>query len=310
MELYQVRYFLALASTLNFTRAAELCCVTQPTLSRGIRALEDELGGSLISRERQFSHLTELGHRVLPILERTYKAALAAKALARTCSEVPSLRLAMTGSVDLSRIIIPLSDILTRFPNVEINVLRGSPEEILEHLKSGDADLVVSDIDIGSWERLDSWLVDRMPYSLIANRIHPFATHEPVVVRDIVGERLICLPYCSLARDLLDMTEQEGRKICQVSTLGDIFDLLKLNAGLALLPEATQLPADVVRIRTVGFPLEHATRLYAVAGRRWSKSAAVFISHFARVPQTLAESQSAVVIEPKTGVRRRLSDAA
>ena len=52
MEMHQVRYFLAVARTLNCTRAAEECNVAQPSLTRAIRQLEGELGGDLFRRER------------------------------------------------------------------------------------------------------------------------------------------------------------------------------------------------------------------------------------------------------------------
>ena len=60
MEMHQVRYFLAVCETLNFTRAAERCNVSQPALTRGIKTLEDELGGPLFNRERNQTNLTEL----------------------------------------------------------------------------------------------------------------------------------------------------------------------------------------------------------------------------------------------------------
>src|SRR6185437_5196130 len=82
MEMHQVRYFLAVSRTLNFTRAAEECNVTQPALTRAIKQLEDELGGELIRREGRNSHLTDLGNRMRPLLQQCYDSAIAAKQVA------------------------------------------------------------------------------------------------------------------------------------------------------------------------------------------------------------------------------------
>ena len=80
MEMHQVRYFLAVCETLNFTRAAEACNVAQPSLTRAVKKLEDELGGELFRRERNQTHLTELGRLMKPHLETIYGASEAAKA--------------------------------------------------------------------------------------------------------------------------------------------------------------------------------------------------------------------------------------
>lgn len=62
MELRQIRYFLGVAETLNFSRAAQRLHVTQPALSKQIRGLEDELGGQLFQRTTTKVNLTEMGH--------------------------------------------------------------------------------------------------------------------------------------------------------------------------------------------------------------------------------------------------------
>ena len=72
MEMHQVRYFLAVAEELNFTRASEKCNVTQPSLSRAIKILEEELGGPLFHRERESIRLTDLGNLVRPHLQLVY----------------------------------------------------------------------------------------------------------------------------------------------------------------------------------------------------------------------------------------------
>ncbi len=69
MEMHQIRYFLAICECLNFTRAAEQCHVARPSLTRAIKKLEAELGGPLLRRERNHTHLTELGRLIRPHLE-------------------------------------------------------------------------------------------------------------------------------------------------------------------------------------------------------------------------------------------------
>ena len=66
MEMHQVRYFLAIADELNFTRAAERRKASQPSLTRAIKQLEEEFGGPLFHRERAKTHLSDLGRIVLP----------------------------------------------------------------------------------------------------------------------------------------------------------------------------------------------------------------------------------------------------
>ena len=77
MEMHQVRYFLSVARTLNFTKAADECHVSQPSLSRGIKKLEEELGGDLFRRERTLTHLTELGRLMVPVLKQCYDRIIA-----------------------------------------------------------------------------------------------------------------------------------------------------------------------------------------------------------------------------------------
>ena len=69
MDTHHIRYFLAVCETLNFTRAAQKCDVTQPALSRAIQQLEDEVGAPLFRRERNLTHLTDLALLLRPRLQ-------------------------------------------------------------------------------------------------------------------------------------------------------------------------------------------------------------------------------------------------
>ena len=103
MEMHHIRYFLALSETLNLTKAAERCDVTQPALTRAIKSLEDELGGELLRRERALSHLMELGQRMLPMLRQCYETALTAKMVAASIGkgEAAPLSVAVSHTVAL-----------------------------------------------------------------------------------------------------------------------------------------------------------------------------------------------------------------
>jgi len=79
MEMNQVRYFLALCDDLSFTRAAKRCGVAQPSLTRAIKNLEAEFGGSLFDRHRVNNRLTDLGILVRPDLARIERSAAEAK---------------------------------------------------------------------------------------------------------------------------------------------------------------------------------------------------------------------------------------
>src|SRR5689334_25191672 len=107
MEMHQVRYFLAVARLFNFTRAAEECNVTQPSLTRAIKQLDAELGGDLFCRERPAAQLTELGQRMHPLLKQCYEAATGPRELASSfkSGQVGALRIPLPHSVDLSLLI-------------------------------------------------------------------------------------------------------------------------------------------------------------------------------------------------------------
>jgi DNA-binding transcriptional LysR family regulator len=93
MEMHQVQYFLAVAKELNFSRAARKCGVSQPSLSRAIKSLEAELGGTLFRRERKNTHLSELGQMVRPHLETVYSATENAKRVSLNVKQMKTVPL-------------------------------------------------------------------------------------------------------------------------------------------------------------------------------------------------------------------------
>ena len=182
MEMHQVRYFLELTRTLNFTRAAEECHVAQPSLTRAIKQLENELGAELFRRERNLSHLTEFGHRMLPMLQQCYDSAASAKALASSLKKgaVAPLSIAMSTAIALALLVPDLTELLRAFKGLELRFLRGTGEQVVEWLKKGDAELAVAGRLGETWDRLDAWPLFTERLALAVCEEHPLAGRKSI----------------------------------------------------------------------------------------------------------------------------------
>ena len=273
MEMHQVRYFLAVARALNFTRAAEECHVAQPSLTRAIRQLEGELGGDLFRRERPQAQLTELGQRMLPLLKQCYDSAISARSLASAIKkgEVGSLRLAVAQTIDPSLVTPHVVELGKLFQGLELKILRGNGQEVLGYLKQGDVELGIA-AEIGDeWERLDSWPLFTEDFHLLVNSMHAFAARPSVSVDELRQERLMIRTYADTSDKLLDILRARDFDVTrfhEVSADGDLLSLLEAGVGVALTPRSTQSPATLVRISVADLELKRTISLYGVAGRQ------------------------------------------
>lgn len=282
MEMHQVRYFLAVARTLNFTRAAEECHVAQPSLTRAIRQLEGELGGDLFRRERPQAQLTELGQRMLPLLKQCYESALSARTLAAAIKkgEVGALRLAVSHTIDPSLVTPHVIELGKLFQGLELKLLRGTGGEVLEHLKQGQVELGLAAQLGEEWERLDSWPLFTEDFQLIVSSAHPFAERPSVAIDLLKEERLMVRPYCETTSGLLEMLrgmEFDVSRFHEVSADGDLLALLEAGVGVALVPRSTQSSPALVRIAIDGIELKRTVYLYGVAGRQRTAVAAAMM---------------------------------
>lgn len=279
MEMHQIRYFLCVAKTLNFTHAADECHVAQPSLSRAIKKLEEELGGDLFRRERGLTHLTELGRLMLPLLTQCYDSAIAAKSLASsyrkgTCAP---LCLALSHTVNLQLLIQPLTELVKAFPGLELKFFRGVAAEVGEQLKVGEAELGIACPLPDPWERLESWVLFTERFQLAVPKAHPFAMRNMLTLSQIAQARLLPRTYDEQAEALERILDEHGLSLDLHDRIGsdhDLMALLAANVGVSIMPQSART-SDAVRF----LPLEdldliRPVVLYAVAGRQRSPAAA------------------------------------
>ncbi len=194
----KLEFLIAVARERNFRRAAEACGVAQPTLSAGIRSLEDALGVLLVRRSSRFQEMTPEGERVLEWARRLVGDARSMRA------EAQAMRHGLTGELRLGVIptALPFTPTLTRpycrqHPGMRVAVLSRSSNEILEELDGLRLDAGLTYLGNETVGRLRAIPLYVERYSLLVGAGSPLAARASVS-----WEEVAALPLCLLTRDM------------------------------------------------------------------------------------------------------------
>ncbi|MFJ2867612.1 LysR family transcriptional regulator [Kitasatospora sp. NPDC087314] len=145
MQLQQLRYFLAVAETRHFTRAAEAAHVAQPSLSQQIRSLERELGAELFHRTRGNIALTDAGDALLPLARRILVDTESARLAVQETVQLRRGRVRLGAPPSLCTSLVP--DVLRvfrdRYPGVALVVREGGSRDLVRSLAAGELDLAL-----------------------------------------------------------------------------------------------------------------------------------------------------------------------
>lgn len=279
MELYQIRYFLAVSRTLNFTQAAEVCNVTQPALTRAIRKLEEELGGDLIRRERTRTHLTQLGQAMLPMLRASFDAAAAAKAEAETFGRgtVAPLRIGLSESVP-GRVLAPvLAEVKRAVPGLVLSITRADAGALSRALDCAELDFMVAAAPEATRpDHLRSWPL--FEEEMVVCGAGP--TEGIDCLSALPVEAVVARPYCESeaeSRAAWARAGHETRPAYGITSDRDVPLLTALPGVFALVPRscaiAERLPATTLRS---GAPTR-CVRLFEAVGRPRNVAASAFL---------------------------------
>jgi DNA-binding transcriptional LysR family regulator len=285
MEMQQVRYFLAVAKTLNFTRAAEACNVTQPALTRAIKQLEDELGGELIRREGRLSHLTDLGTRMLPLLTQCYESALNAKSLAAKVKsgDLATLPVGVSLTLDVSLLLAALAEMQRAFPGLQLVIRRGNGSQIAEWLKNGEIELAFGGPLGESWDRLDCWPMFSEAFDLVVANDHMLAAVNDIDLQvELIGkERLLMHSMedgSELTRESLQAAGIQIEDAHQVSCSRDLEALVAAKFGIAILPASSFRTEALTHLSCPGLDVMRTVAVYSIAGRARSRESAALLN--------------------------------
>ena len=247
MDINQVRYFLALADTLNFTRAAEQCFVSQPALTQSIKRLESELGGGLLYREGKDTRLTGLGSVLRAHFDQLEKIRLQIKATATTylSSRTRECNIGIMNTIG-PKILSPFLDAYQKEnPDVVLYLHDVNPESVTELLLSGELDGVFSTTKNNSVDKLTSINLFEERSVVVFSSEHEFSNRESISLIDIVNELYVDRMHCDFRSDLLIFANRNyvDLKIAFRSQREDwVHAVVGQGAGVTIMPEHSLMP--------------------------------------------------------------------
>jgi DNA-binding transcriptional LysR family regulator len=305
MEMHQVRYFLAVADTLNFTRAAELCHVSQPALTRAIQQLEEEMGGLLLRRERKLTHLTDFGRLIEPHLRQLAADAEAAKTTAKKFLNLQQaqIRLGIMCTVGPARFVGFLAQFNRANPGCDITLVEGVPSRLSEMLLQGELDLAVMAQPNAFNERLNVLPLYRERFCIAFPAGHRLEKQNHVHVTDVAGETYLRRINCEYRDYLADRLRERGL-IVKVGFQSEREDWIQMMVaagfGVCFLPEfSPTIPG--VRTQAVSDPeVAREVSLVSMSGRRFSPAVLTF-AHMIRAYDWTDNSINVghLAVEPK-----------
>ncbi|CAN5721873.1 LysR family transcriptional regulator [soil metagenome] len=250
VTLRQLRVFLAVAETRNFSQAGSQIALTQPAVSRSITELEGQLGVRLLDRTTREVTLTLAGQALAPRLS------LLMDELEHALLDVHDMAVTRRGKVriasspTLSAGLMPacIAECTRREPNVELMLLDRIQESVLESVRSGEVDFGVA-VEPSSTTDLHCETILRDPFCLVALPTHRLAQAKSVRWTSLEGERLVLLDHSSGSRRLIDAALQKRGTQCevvqQVGHPTTAFRMVEAGIGISIMPRLAVPPGGL-----------------------------------------------------------------
>jgi DNA-binding transcriptional LysR family regulator len=248
MELRHLRYFVAVAEELHFTRAAERLNMAQPPLSQQIRQLESELGVQLFQRTKRQVKLTAAGknflknvYKILIDLDKTCDSAQRAQK-----GEIGNIVVGFTGTATYDILPKLLQPYRSEFPFVDISVLQLSTTDQIQSLLNGEINIGILCAPIKN-SQLNFEVIHQEPFIIAMPRNHPLASKSgPIEVQEFSKELFIMIPRNSgqiYYDTIINICHNAGfsPNITQeVHELHTSISLVAAGMGVALVPDSIQ----------------------------------------------------------------------
>lgn len=238
MDLSQLRYFLAIVETQGFTKAAELLFVSQPSLSAGIKKLEQELGVVLFERGGRRAVLTAAGQIFLGKARNIIDEYQSALETLQDFQQYPTLRLGVVCTLRISVISSLVSAFRVVHPHITIELKDSYVNNLNKLLEEGEVDIILTVLD--SYENQDNSVVLFEQQLLLAvPTIHPFAQKEEIHISELEAQPYIERVNCEFWRKNPYVYKSVGvntQTVCLANQEEWVIHLIQQGLGMSFMP--------------------------------------------------------------------------
>ena len=259
MEIRQLRYFVRMAQTLNFSEAARSLYVSQSTLSQQIKSLDDDLGTVLFQRDSHSVSITEGGEMLLPLAIQTLQDSEACKAQMNDLKELLTGELNIGVTYSFSQILTEtVRNFVREYPGVKLNIFYRNMAELMEVLRHREVDLVLAFKPDQPYDEIESSYLFGDKLSVIMRRDHPLADKESISLEELKRHRLAIPAKGLQARNALEKyicIEQSGLNVSlEINEANILLDIVQNTNLLTLLSDASVRGRDFLKAVPLNLP--------------------------------------------------------
>jgi LysR family cyn operon transcriptional activator len=261
MELRHLRYFVALAECLSFTRAARRVHVAQSTLSHQIRQLEEEIGQALFDRAGGRVLMTESGQLFFAFAQRALAEVDHGIAMLQPAADDSHarVRIGATHTFNISLIPECVAQYLARHPTTRVHVDELAADEIAARLQAGELDIGIAYRPRAPTPLHFEPLFDE-EMVLVVSQSHPLAKRRRIRMVELHQRPLVLLPAYFATRTMLDgcfaACGAEPAIVAEMSTVAPMLGLVQ-RSPVGAIVSATAVPPGMSGVRLI--PIESPT---------------------------------------------------
>ena len=244
MEIRQLRYFVKLAETLNFSTAAKELFITQSTLSHQILQLENELQQPLFLRNSHEVSLTEAGHTLLPLAKETLHSADNCLLRLEELKNLTGGELNIGVTFSFAAIMAEtVTAFLRRYPHVKVNVTQSTMIELMAQLENHELDFVLAFKPSVANPKIDSQILFHHRLAAVVSERHALAGRDSITFDELQSYDLVMSRKGTQARNVFDASvagkDYQYRIKVEMNMVYLLFKLLRESNYVTVLSEST-----------------------------------------------------------------------